>query len=119
MKKFLADIMKYVKILLIVLIVVSIVSVIISNAYEFKISDVFYYAALLSFIIAFLPVLGSIKGSTDSHYIRSVTASSGSVYDDAKETARRRNGSFVSMIFMTILGIMLMIICHVLAKAGL
>lgn len=119
MKEILAGILKYIKIILIVLVVISAISLIISRAFEFVTSVVFYYAAMISFIIGFLSVSGNMKGSGNPHYIRSVSASSRSMSDSARESMKLRDSSFGFMIFMTIIGVLLMIISNILARAGL
>jgi len=118
MKENLAGILKYTKIVLIVLAVISAISLIISRAFEFVTSVVFYYAAMVSFIIGFLSVSGNMKGSGNPHYIRSVSSSS-SMSDSARESMKLRDSSFGFMIFMTIIGVLLMITSNLLAKAGM
>lgn len=115
MKEIFEGILKYLKILVIVLIVISVISIIISNVFEFVLSVVFYYAAMISFIIAFLSVSGSMKSAADSNYMRA----SHSVHDSAKEIMRLRDSSFGFLIFMTIMGALLMTISNLLARSGL
>jgi c-di-AMP phosphodiesterase-like protein len=115
MKEILAGILKYIKVLLIVLVVISIISVIVSMVFEFATSVVFYYAAMISFIVAFLSVSGSMKSAADSNYMRA----SHSVHDSSKEYRRLRESSFGFLIFMTIIGALLMIISNLLARSGL
>lgn len=119
MKEILAGILKYLKILLIVLGVISVILVIISKVFEFAISVVFYYGAMLSFVIGFLSVSGNIKGTANPHFIHAQSSTSRSIYNSAKENIRLRDSSFGFMIFMTIIGVFLMIISNVLARGGL
>lgn len=119
MKEFFNSILKYIKILLLVLIVVSVISVIISMIFEFVLSDVFYYAAMISFVIAFLSVYGNMKMTGDPYYIHAQSSTSPSMYDSAKENMRLRDSSFVFLIFMTIIGVLLMAISIVLVRFNL
>ncbi|NLB32387.1 MAG: hypothetical protein GX818_01280 [Tissierellia bacterium] len=116
MKEFFVGLLKYIKILLIVLIVISVILVIISNVYEFLLSVVFYYGAMISFVIAFLSISGNMKGTANPHFIHVQSSTSRSIYDSAKENMRLRDSSFGFMIFMTIIGALLMIISNILAR---
>lgn len=119
MKDTLKSILKYVGIMFIVFIFICVISVVISRIYEYFISDVFFYASMISFVTAFIFVAGSTKSMSDSHYMRSISSSSGSVNESAKQDMARRNSSLVIMVFMTIIGILLMIISVTLVKHGL
>jgi len=119
MKEILAGILKYIKIVLIVLAVISAISLIVSRVFEFVTSVVFFYAAMVSFIIGFLSVSGNMKGTGNHYYIRSVSASSQSMADSARESMKLRDSSLGFMVFMTIIGVLLMIISNILAKTGL
>jgi c-di-AMP phosphodiesterase-like protein len=119
MKEVLAGVLKYIKILLMVLIVIGVILVVISRVFEILTSVVFYYAAMISFVVGFLSVSGNMKGTGNPHYIHSVSASSRSMSDSARESMKLRDSSFGFMIFMTIIGVLLMIISNILARAGL
>lgn len=119
MKEILAGILKYIKILLIVLVVISVILVIISKVFELVLSVVFYYGAMISFVVAFLSVSGNMKGTANPHFIHVQSSTSRSIYDSAKENMRLRDSSFGFLIFMTIIGALLMTISNILARAGL
>lgn len=119
MKRIFKSILKYIAVLLIVLIVICIISVIVSKIYDFLMSNVFYYAAMISFIVAFLSTSGTSKRMSDSYRIHSVSASSNSIHDTEKEDIKQRDSKSIIMVSMTIVGIFLMIISNILAKSGL
>lgn len=119
MKEILAGILKYVKILMIVLAVISLILIIISKAFQFALSLVFYYGAMISFLIAFLSVSGNMKGTANPHFIHAQSATSRSIYDSARENMRMRDSSLAFMVFMAILGALLMTISDILARAGI
>lgn len=119
MKEFLVGILRYMKILLIVLIVISIILVIISNVFEFMLSVVFYYGAMISFIIAFMSISGNMKGTANPYFIRVQSSSPRSIYDSAKENMRLRDSSFGFMVFLTIIGVLLMVASNILSKLNL
>lgn len=118
MKEFFVGILKYMKILFKVLIVISVILVIISMAFEFTTSVVFYYAAMISFIIAFMSISGNMKMSGNPQYIHAQSVTSSSIHDSARENMRLRDNSFGFMIFMTIIGILLMVISNILSRLG-
>lgn len=119
MKEILAGILKYIKVLLIVLIVISVILVIISKIFDFMTSVVFYYGAMLSFIIAFLSVTGNTKIAGNPYYIHAQSVSSNSILESARQNMRLRDSSFGFLIFMTIIGVLLMTISNILARTGL
>lgn len=119
MKEILVGILKYIKVLLIVLVVISVILVILTNVFELMISVVFFYAAMISFVIAFLSVSGNMKGTANPYFIHVQSSTSRSIYDSAKENMRLRDSSFRFMIFMTILGALLMTISNILSRGGL
>ncbi len=82
-------------------------------------SVVFYYGAMISFVIAFMSISGNMNATADPHYIRVQSSSSSTIYDSAKENMRLRNSSFGFMIFMTIIGVLLMITSNILSRLNL
>lgn len=109
-------ILKYMKILLIALIIISLILVIISIAFDFVVSTLFFYAAIVSFAIGFLSVSGSTRASGSPQTMRMESMSSQSVNDHHRENRRLRDSSYGFLIFMTILGVLLVIISNILAK---
>lgn len=116
MKELLPAILEYIKVILIVLVVISIVLIIISMVFDFVISLVFFYAAMISFILGFLSVSGSMKAAGNPHYMRVESTSSRSLHEHARENMRLRDSSYGFLIFMTILGVLLVIISNVLGR---
>ena len=109
-------IFKYMKILLVALIVISLILAIVSTIFDFVMSTLFLYAAIVSFALGFLSVSGSTRAAGSPQTMRMESMSSKSVHDHHRENRRLRDSSYGFLIFMTILGVLLVIISNILAK---
>lgn len=91
--------------LLFILAAICIVVFAISEIYNYVLSDVFFYSGIVCFLIAG----GSFVGSDETKNFHAESVSNRTYLETSKDSFRRRD-NFSFLIFMSIIGVILLII---------
>jgi len=113
MVKMLTDLIDYFKKILLMLIVICVVVFAISAIFNYILSNVFFYSGL----VCFLAAGGAIVGSNDTRNFHAESVSKRTFLEASKDSFRLRN-NFGFFIFMTLTGIILLIISSISGNYG-
>lgn len=110
MKNLFGDILNYIKKLVASLAVISGVVYGISKVLGYRLNIVFFYCGLVCFIIGCGSVVGK-NNNIESYQAQSVSSRT---YLEVSKDRLNLSGNFKFLIFMTLTGLLLMVISHIL-----
>lgn len=114
MKGFIADLLKYFSKVLFALFIICIIALAVSKYFNYKTSNVFFYVGIACFLIAG----GSVIGKNDTVNYQADSVSSRTFYQTTKDSLNIRD-NFGFLIFMTIIGLLMLIISSIIEKYSL
>lgn len=97
--------------ILLVLIAICIVVFAIATIYNYVLSDVFFYSGLVCFLVAG----GAVMGSNDTKNLHAESVSKRTFLQASKDSYKQRN-NFSFLIFMSIIGVILLIISSIVGN---
>lgn len=105
--------MNYIKKIFLLLTAICIVVFSISEIFNYILSDVFFYSGLVCFLIAG----GAVIGSNDTKNFHAESVSKRTFLETSKDSYNQRN-NFSFLIFMTIIGVILLIVSGIAGNYG-